>query len=155
MIYRRPSHSRQQFVFRVIGAGTGAVLVGAACKFEIAPSPSADDADATEDVQFSSSGSGAGGGFISGRISGSASGGIGSSSGSTCSGFCGKYASSSGSSSGVRGDASSCESGSSGACHLILYDATDDVVENLETGLHEEAAVTDGSKDGAAETGDP
>jgi hypothetical protein len=128
MIYRRPSLSRPQFVFSVVVASTGAILGEGACT-DTTGQPSGADAatDATDDVTED----------VQYSSSGSGSGSSGGS--STSSGVC--VTPSSGS--------------SSGNCNLILYDATSDAIENLDTGPDQEAAASDGSSDGTAETGNP
>jgi hypothetical protein len=134
MIYRRPSLARPRFVFSVVAAGTGAILAGSACGDSMVLPPAADASpdDVTEDVHFSSSGSGSGGGLIDpSGISSS-----GSAASSTSSGGC------------------TSSSSSGGGCALIVYDAANDAIENLDTGPDQEAAATENSGDGAAEAGD-
>jgi hypothetical protein len=129
MIYRRPPLAQPGFVLSVIAATTGAVLGAGACADTMVPAPSAAD-DATEDV-FSSTPSCCGGSISSGVVSGSS----GSSSGSGAS----------------SGGCLSSSGTSSGAYNLIVYDATNDAIENLDMGLD---APGDSSTDGAAGTGD-
>jgi hypothetical protein len=131
MIYRRPSLGKQQFIFSVVAAGTGAILAGGACADSMVPVPTTDVAtdDATEDVQVSSSGS-ASGGFIG--VTGSVS----------------------GSSSGSPGCVGPLIGSGSGGCFMMLFDANSDAIENLDTGSDQDVAVSDGSSDAADETSD-
>ncbi len=130
MIYRRPSFGKPQFVLSVVAATTGAIFVGAACDDTMVNEP--EQVDAAENVPSSTSGTSAGGGFIgsSGSIGGSVS--------------------------GTSASSGGCVSNSSSGCNLILYDATSDAIENLDTGSDQEAAAADGSGDGSGdgETGD-
>jgi hypothetical protein len=53
-----------------------------------------------------------------------------------------------GSISGTSASSGGCFSGSSSGCNLIFFDATNDAVENLDTGPDQEAAAGDSGGDG-------
>jgi hypothetical protein len=121
MIYRRPSFGKPQFVLSVVAASTGAIFVGGACDDTMIQANEPEQVDAAENVPSSTSGTSAGGGFV-GSIGGS--------------------------NSGTSASSGGCFSNSSSGCNLILYDATNDAIENLDTGADQEAAAGDSSGDG-------
>ncbi len=152
MIYRHPSGSKPRFVFGVVVAGTGALLgAGFACGSRVLPPSSApNDDDAADGMMQGVSGTSAGGGimgFSVGTSAGFADAGQ-AISGTSASGGTALMGSSASSGSG------GCTSGSSGGCNLILYDAANDAIENVDTGLDQEAAAGDASGDGPTEAGE-
>jgi hypothetical protein len=160
MIYRHPSGSKPRFVFGVVVAGTGALLgAGIACGSRVLPSSSApNDDDAADDGMMQGvSGTSAGGGISGFSPGGGVSGFSVGAAGVTDSGQAISGTSASGGTALMGSSASSgsggCTSGSSGSCNLILYDAANDAVENLDTGP-DQAAALDASGDGTTEAGE-